>query len=112
VRLLGLAQVDPRVPTTGPGASSKFLFDALARRHELVGRHGVDLTRAQRGLLAAGTFHPSREKWRQRLYWKGRLALNLRSRNSRRAVGRVDEPFDLVVQVFGLFRTQGAPYAL
>jgi hypothetical protein len=62
MRLLGLAQVDPRVPTTGPGASSKFLFDALARRHELVGRSGVDLTRAQRGLLAAGTFHPSREK--------------------------------------------------
>jgi hypothetical protein len=23
---------------------------------------------------------------------------------------QVDEPFDLVVQVFGLFRTQGAPY--
>ena len=112
MRLLGLAQVDPRVPTTGPGASSKFLFDALARRHELVARHGVDLTRAQRGLLAAVTFHPSRDKWRQRLYWKGRLALNLRSWNSRRAVGRVDEPFDLAVQVFGLFRTQGAPYAL
>jgi len=112
VRLLGLAQVDPRVPTTGPGATSKFLFDALARRHELVGRHGVDLTRAQFGLLAAGSFHPSRDKWRQRLYWKGRVALNLRSWNSRRAVGRVEEPFDLVVQVFGLFRTQGAPYAL
>jgi len=112
VRLVGLAQADPRVPTTGPGATSKFLFNALAQRHELVARHGVDLTRAQRALLAAATFHPSRDTWRDRLYWKGRLALNLRSLNSRRALRRVDEPFDLVLQIFGLFRTQGARYAL
>ena len=112
MRLVGLAQADPRVPTTGPGATSKFLFNALAQRHELVARHGVDLTRAQRALLAAATFHPSRDTWRDRLYWKGRLALNLRSLNSRRALRRVDEPFDLVLQIFGLFRTQGARYAL
>jgi starch synthase len=112
VRLLGLAQADPRAPTTGPGATAKFLFDALARRHELVDRQGVDLTRFQRYLLAALTVHPDGQQWRTRLYWRGRLALNLRSLNSRRAVRRVQEPFDLVMQVYGLFRTSGAPYAL
>jgi alpha-maltose-1-phosphate synthase len=111
VRLLGLAQDDPLVPTTGPSVSAKFLFDALARRHELVGRAGVDLTRAQRYLLAATSFHPSKDKWRARMYWRPR-ALNLRSRNSRDAVKGVDQPFDLVVQVFGLFRTTGARYVL
>lgn len=111
MRLLGLAQDDPRVPTSGPGASAKFLFDALARRHELVGRAGVDLSTAQRNLLAAASFHPSKDRWRARLYWRTR-ALNLRSLNSRRALNKVDRPFDLVVQVFGLFRTSGARYVL
>jgi glycosyltransferase involved in cell wall biosynthesis len=111
VRLLGLAQDDPLVPTTGPGSSAKFLFDALARRYELVGRAGVDLTRSQRYLLAATSFHPSKDKWRARMYWRPR-ALNLRSFNSRGALKSVDQPFDLVVQVFGLFRTTGARYVL
>jgi hypothetical protein len=48
MRLLGLAQADPTVPITGSGATAKCLFDALARRHELVHREGVDLTRFQR----------------------------------------------------------------
>jgi glycosyltransferase involved in cell wall biosynthesis len=111
VRLFGLAQDDPVVPTTGPGSSAKFLFDALARRYELVGRAGVDLSRAQRYLLAATSFHPSRDRWRARMYWRPR-ALNLRSFNSRAVLKRTDQPFDLVVQVFGLFRTTGARYVL
>jgi hypothetical protein len=78
MRLLGLAQADPSVPTTGSGASEKYLFDALARRHELVHRSGVDLTRLQRHLLAAATFWPSRERWRMRFNWSWTLALNLR----------------------------------
>jgi glycosyltransferase involved in cell wall biosynthesis len=111
VRLFGLAQDDPLVPTTGPGSSAKFLFDALGRRYELVGRAGVDLTTAQRYLLAATSFHPSRAKWRTRMYWRPR-ALNLRSANSRAALRQSDQPFDFVVQVFGLFRTTGARYVL
>src|SRR5215213_8857557 len=112
MRLLGLAQEDPRVPLTGAGASAKFLFDALERRHELVDRRGVDLTPLQRHLLAAASFHPDRERWRTRFNWGGRVALGLRSRNSGRVVGDVSGPLELVVQAFGLFHTRGAPYVI
>jgi hypothetical protein len=112
VKLLGLAQGDPSVPTTGPGATSKFLFDALARRYDLVDRSGVDLSPLQRYLLAAVTFHPSRDKWTTRLYWRGRLAFNLRTLNSRRKLRKLDEPVDLVMQVYGLFRTDALGDAL
>jgi hypothetical protein len=44
MRLVGLAQDDPGVPTTGTEATARYLFDALARRHELVARGGVDVT--------------------------------------------------------------------
>src|SRR5215213_10808422 len=112
MRLLGLAQEDPRVPLTWAGASAKFLFDALQRRHELVDRRGVDLTPLQRHLVAAASFHPDRARWRTRFNWRGRVALNLRSRNSGRVVKHVAAPFDLVVQAFGLFQTRGAPYVI
>jgi glycosyltransferase involved in cell wall biosynthesis len=112
MRLLGLAQADPSVPTTGSGATAKYLLDALARRHRLVGRRAVDLTALERYPLAAASFHPSRERWRARYFWGGRVALGLRSLNSWHAVRSVDEPFDLVVQLFGLFRTHGAPYVV
>jgi glycosyltransferase involved in cell wall biosynthesis len=77
-----------------------------------VARNGVELTRLQRYLLAAATFHPDRDRWRDRLYWRGRLALRLRSRNSRRVLAGIQKPFDLVVQNFGLFHTRGAPYVI
>jgi glycosyltransferase involved in cell wall biosynthesis len=112
MRLLGLAQDDPRVPLTGSGATAKFLFDALERRHDLVDRRGVDLSPIQRYLLAAVSFHPNRDRWRTRFNWGGRVALGLRSRNSGRAVRQVRHPFDLAVQAFGLFRTRGAPYVI
>jgi glycosyltransferase involved in cell wall biosynthesis len=112
MRLLGLAQEDPRVPLTGSGATAKFLFDALGRRHDLVDRRGVDLTPIQRYLLAAASFHPDRDRWRTRFNWRGRVALGLRSRNSARAVRQVQRPFDMAVQAFGLFRTRGAPYVI
>jgi starch synthase len=112
MRLLGLAQQDPRVSVTGSGAVTKFLFDALARRHELVERRGVDLTPVQRRLLAAASFHPDRARWRTRFNWGGRVALGLRSRNGARILRQTREPFDLVVQTFGLFQTRGAPYVI
>jgi alpha-maltose-1-phosphate synthase len=112
MRLLGLAQTDPSVPTTGSGATAKFLLDALERHHRLVGRRAVDLTPLERYPLAAATFHRSRERWRTRYFWTGRIALQLRSFNSWRAVRSVEEPFDLAVQLFGLFRTRGAPYVV
>jgi glycosyltransferase involved in cell wall biosynthesis len=112
MRLLGLAQADPSVPTSGSGATTKYLLDALARRHDLVARRTVELSSLQRHLLAALTVHPSRPRWKTRFFWGGRLALNLRSINSRRALNGVEEPFDLVVQLFGIFRTTGAPYVV
>ena len=110
-RLVGLAQGDPNVPRTGSGAAM-FLFDALARRYEMVDRRSVELTKAQRYLTAAATFHPDRARWRNNFYWRHRIAVRFRSRNSRRALRNVGEQFDLVVQIFGLFRTQGAPYVI
>lgn len=111
-RLLGLAQTDPAAPTTGAGAASKFLFDALERRFRVVDRRSVDLGKPQRLLVAALTFHPNRQRWTERFYFMGRLALNMRSRNSVRAVREASEPFDFAVQTFGLFHTRGAPYVL
>ena len=83
MRLLGLAQDDPRVPLTGAGATAKFLFDALQRRHDLVDRRGVDLRALQRHVLAAASFHPDRQRWRTRFNWGGRMAQRVAERTSR-----------------------------
>jgi len=112
LRLVGLAQGDPVSPTTGSGAAAKFVLDALGRRHRMVARRGVELSRAQRLAIAAATAHLDRGRWRTRFNWHGRRALDARSRNSASVLRSIDEPFDLVFQVFGLFRTRGAPYAL
>lgn len=100
------------MPNTGSGAAAKFVLDALARRFEMVGRAGVELSPAQRRLVGALTFHPDRERWRNRFNWHRQFALDLRSRNSAHRLAEVDAEFDLVFQVFGLFRTRGAPYVL
>jgi glycosyltransferase involved in cell wall biosynthesis len=111
IRLAGLSQGDPSVPKTASGAAL-FLFEALGRRYTFVGAGDVDLTPWQRRLLAARTFHPNGERWRERYAWKGLRALETRSRNSRRALRRIGRPFDLVVQIYGIFQTRGAPYVL
>jgi alpha-maltose-1-phosphate synthase len=56
-------------------------------------------------------FHPSGARWRQRFY-KSWFTFALQSRNSRIGLARIQEPFDLVVQVYALFQTRGAPYVL
>lgn len=109
---MGLAEDDPRVPTTGAGAAARFLLDALGRRHDLVARRGVALSQAQRLTIAAASFDLDRGRWRSRLRWHRCRALEARSRNGVRALRRVEQPFDLVVQVFGLFRTIGHPYVV
>lgn len=108
--LVGASRGDPFSPLTASGAASH-LFDALGRRHDVVGRINVSLTRMQRAAVAAAPFHPSRAQWRARFY-RSRLGYELQSRNSSRALKRVETPFDLVVQIFGLFQTRGAPYAM
>lgn len=100
------------MPTTGSGAAARFVLDALERRYGMVARLGVELSPLQRGLLAAATAHPSRRRWKDYYNWHRRFALDARSRNSRRALSRIEAPFDLVFQVFGLFQTRGAPYVV
>lgn len=109
--MVGLAQGDPDSVRTVSGAP-KFVFDALGRRHELVARRSVDLTAWQRRRIAAATVRPSREAWRTAFYWHRRLALETRSRNAERELRALRDDFDLVVQMFGLFHTRGAPYVV
>jgi glycosyltransferase involved in cell wall biosynthesis len=111
LRIVGLAQGDPNVARTSSGAAL-FLFDALDRRYDVVARRNVDLSPWQRRMIAARTFHPDRERWMHRFYWDGQRALRLRSRNSGKALATVDAPFDLAVQIYGIFQTTGAPYTI
>ncbi len=111
LRVVGLAQGDPNVPRTSSGAAM-YLLDALERRCRVVARASTELTPWQRRALAAVTFRPDREQWTSRFYWWRGLALELRSRNSARVLAGVDEPFDVVLQFFGLFQTRGAPYCM
>jgi glycosyltransferase involved in cell wall biosynthesis len=108
---VGLSQGDPSAPKTSSGVAM-FLFEALARHYDFVGAADVDLTPWQRRALAAVMFHPNGDTWRARFAWKGHFALKLRSRNSRRALARIGQPFDLAVQIYGIFQTQGAPYVM
>lgn len=108
--IVGASRGNPFSPLTASGAASH-LFDALERRYGLVERVDVSLTPAQRAAVAAASFHPSRAQWRTRFY-RSRLGYELQSRNSARALRRIEAPVDLVVQIFGLFQARGAPYAM
>jgi glycosyltransferase involved in cell wall biosynthesis len=78
----------------------------------VIDRRSVELKRWQRYFVAAATVNPLWQRWKSDFWWKYRLALRLRSHNSRRVLRQVTEPYDLVVQIFGLFHTQGAPYVI
>ena len=110
-RLVGLSQGDPHSARTNSGVA-KFLYDALERRYEMVGRYSVELTRPQRALVAALTFHPSRARWRGRYYWHRALANRMRSRNAAARLRELDGRMDLAVQIFSLFQSRGVPYVL
>ncbi len=107
--LAGVSRGDPWHPASASGVA-KHLFDELEARYVSAGRVNVELTRLQRGLVAARTVHPSRRSWYERFY-KNPLAFELQSRNSGRLLARF-RPFDLAVQVHALFQTRGAPYVL
>lgn len=110
-RLLGLVNGDPSSPATSSSVALP-LLDAVARRYVLVDRRNVGLTPIQRYGLAAATFHPDRRRWLNRYDWNLTAAVRIRSANAWREVERVSEPFDLALQVYGQFRTLGAPYVL
>ncbi|MDX6665926.1 MAG: alpha-maltose-phosphate synthase [Solirubrobacteraceae bacterium] len=111
MKLVGLAQGDPYSVRTVSGAP-KFLLDALGRRYEMVDRRSVELSAWQRRVILARTFRPSRTRWRSSFHWHRELAVEARSRNAAAQLAAIGEPFDLVVQMFGLFHTRTAPYVV
>lgn len=108
-RLIGVADGDGHDPHTASG-TARPLFDALARRYPLQ-RADVSLNRWQRRMVLASSVHPRMPIWKQR-YWNSPQGFVVKSRNSRRALARHRGEFDLAVQVYGLFQTQGAPYVV
>jgi alpha-maltose-1-phosphate synthase len=109
-RLVGVSRGNPYSPHDFSGISLH-LFNALERRYELVRRVDTRLPRWQRALVALTTFYPSRAWWAER-YFKNLLAFRLLSRQSRLQLGAISQPYDVAIQLNGLFRTQGAPYTI
>ncbi|HEY8600717.1 MAG TPA: glycosyltransferase family 4 protein [Thermomicrobiales bacterium] len=110
LRFVGISRGDPHSPHDTSGVP-RSLFNALERRYTLVDRVDTRLPLWQQALVALATFHPQRTRWIER-YFKNLLAFDLISRRTRVKLGAVAEPYDLVLQLNGLFHTQGAPYML
>ena len=108
--IAGAALADPYDPAALNGVPHN-LMAALERILPAAGRVDASLNSPQRVLVAARSFHPRRDRWRERFY-KNELAFRLQSRNSGRLLGSLERRPGLVVQFFGLFRTRGAPYVV
>ncbi len=93
----------PRLALASRGdALTPFLSAALERRYPAAGRVDPELHRLQRLTVAGLTFRPSREAWVERFYKSG-TARAMRSRNARRALGRLTTRPDAILQVHVLF---------
>jgi len=110
LRVVGISRGNPYSPHDTSGLSRN-LFNAVGRHYTLVDRLDTRLPRWQQGLVALTTVHPTRARWIER-YFKNILAFDLISRRSRVKLAAVTEPYDVVLQLNGLFHTQGAPYML
>jgi glycosyltransferase involved in cell wall biosynthesis len=108
LRIAAASRGAPDDPATASGVA-RHLFAALERRYELVGRVDVLVRGWQRWLVAVSSFHPSRRTWRER-FDKNLLAFRLQSWNCGRKLSRLSTPFDVVVQVYGLFQSPVSPY--
>lgn len=97
--LVGASVGDPTNPRTASGAA-RYLLAALARQHDLLDTVDYALHGVARIAVATASFHPSKQRWRQR-YHLNRAAHRLRSRNLHKALEGVGQPFDLAVLVFG-----------
>lgn len=109
-RIVGASRADPFSPLSVSGIPHH-LFDALERRYDMVGRIDTRLSVGRAALVALATFTPSRAAWIER-YFKNTRAFRWQSDASRQQLARLSRPFDVVVQVYGLFRTLGAPYVM
>jgi starch synthase len=110
LRIAAASRGDPDDPRTASGVA-RHLFAALARRYEVCGRVDVLVRGWQRWLVALASFHPTRAVWRER-FDKNVLAFRLQSRNCGRALRRLGDSFDVVVQIYGLFQSPVSPYVL
>jgi glycosyltransferase involved in cell wall biosynthesis len=110
LRIAAASRGDPNDPRTASGVAHH-LFAALGRRYDLRGRVDVLARGWQRWLVALASFHPSRAAWPER-FDKNLLAFRLQSWNCGRALRRLGDSFDVVVQVYGLFQTPVSPYVL
>ncbi len=79
-----------------------YLEAALAQRVDVVGHVDAELSQVQRLITALVTFRPSRRAWVER-FFKSQVAISFRSANARRALARVDEPYDVIFQAHALF---------
>jgi len=109
VRLVGTARGDGHAPHTASGTALG-LFDALERRFGLDERIDVGLDRTQRAVTLLAGMHPRRDRWRRR-YWLSPVGFAFMSANSRRALAG-SAGSTLAVQVYGMFRTTGAPFVM
>ena len=97
------ATTHPRLAVTSRGdALTHYLTFALAEAYDLHASIDLELTPAQRLLVAASTFRPSRRTWVER-YYKSGFAYRLRSRNAARGLRAVHDRVDITVQVHALF---------
>jgi alpha-maltose-1-phosphate synthase len=110
LRIAAASRGDPDDPRTASGVAYH-LFAAVRRRYELCGRVDVLARGWQRWLVALASFHPTKASWRER-FDKNLLAFRLQSWNCGRALRRLGDSFDVVVQVYGLFQTPVSPYVL
>jgi starch synthase len=92
-------------------ALTPYLSAALGRRYPVVGRLDPELTSAQRYLVAAATFRPSRSRWVERFY-KSELAYFLRSRNAAGQASTLIRSDASIFQVHALFEVAGVHTAL
>ena len=88
-------------------ALTPYLFAELEQRYPVAGRIDADLTRWQRLLVAARTFHTSRIRWAEQFFKSG-LGYRFRSANASRSRRRLQAPSAPVVQVHALFEVPGA----
>lgn len=96
----------PLVIASRGDALTPYLAAALERRYSIGGHLAPDLTPAQRYLVAAATFRPTRSQWVER-FFKSELAVSLRSRNAAAQQSRLGVGHLPVLQVHGLFSTPG-----
>jgi glycosyltransferase involved in cell wall biosynthesis len=107
-RLAAASIGDPYDPRTQSGVAKR-LLDALGSRSDLVRRVDSTLTPWQRGVVAAASFRPERDRWRRHIH-RSPLAAGFRTPNVERALSDISDDLDALVLVRGMYRPFGLRY--